>query len=633
MFNWIYKNRVETIILLIMGAFVNAGCYLQMHGLCLTFFDSDDYMRLVRIKEFFSHYDLSNNIISRCNIPFGCELHWTRFYDFFIIIPVYILSFFVNSIDKSIEYVGFFIGPVIKSVTIVVFFSISQRLMKKDNAFLLTAIFSAHPLILPFGIFGRPDHHAFIMLFILIFIHHVTEIIESNFTNKKLFITTAVTTVFCVWISPETLIPLLLADGILFVYSYYDIEKLRLLYTKNIFVSCGIGMIIFFSSNSAISKYSLVMYILMMTLLYVTYDDKYLKNTILRYWHIAIIITLLILLPRITPVEYDRISVLHAALYLCSVAYFGINIINQKLKYKNLIVMSFLWLIIIAAVFLSEYPYFFKGMSADVDGYIKTIWLYKVAEMQSPFAHGDTTFFVIHCIIVATSIINKITQLVNRKFDFPDLIWWILIVNAICYTIFAGISCRMLPYSVLFGLPFIVDFGMNSSFVESFHRLWRIVITSFLSIFFLFCTSYFDPIKKEKVSGQLYAQKELFKVIDNLSPTPEVIMAHSNDGPSILYYTKHGVVGAPYHRQARGIIFSHKIMSDQYNEEMIKSILRTTNSSYIFIRKSQSAKAKQENLVSMIIHNNLPEWASIVKLPKKFNDVLIVKIDKKKLNP
>jgi asparagine N-glycosylation enzyme membrane subunit Stt3 len=133
--DWIRKNKIEIIILVVAGTLVSLGCYLQTFGWRMTFHDTDDYMRLVRTREFFKNYDLSNAIISRSNVPFGCDLHWTRFYDFFIIVPTYILNLFIDSIDKSIEYVCFFISPVMKSATIAIFFSVVQKLMKKDDAF------------------------------------------------------------------------------------------------------------------------------------------------------------------------------------------------------------------------------------------------------------------------------------------------------------------------------------------------------------------------------------------------------------------------------------------------------------------------------------------------------------------
>jgi hypothetical protein len=190
----------------------------------------------------------------------------------------------------------------------------------------------------------------------------------------------------------------------------------------------------------------------------------------------------------------------------------------------------------------------------------------------------------------------------------------------------------MAPYSATFLLPMIVDLGMNGGLTKRFHRLWRIVITSFLAIFFIFCTACFSSTGEEKSASSSYTYKDLFEVLDNLSSSPAVIMAHSNDGPSILYHTKHSVVGAPYHRQARGILFSHVIMEEPYNEEKAKRILEITDSAYIFVRKPKSPSPERPSLARMIATNDLPTWLSIVKLPEKFSDVVVAKIDRNKLN-
>jgi hypothetical protein len=624
---------MEAFILIVMGTFVNAGCYLQMHGLQMAFFDPDDYMRLVRIKDFFIHGDLANSIISRSNVPFGCDLHWTRFYDFFIIIPAYILNIFIDSIDRSIEYVGFFISPIVKCVTLAIFFNIAQKLMTKTNAFLAAALFAAHPLILTFGIFGRPDHHAFIMLFIVIFIQNIIGLIKSKFLDKSYYVKTAIATVLCVWISPETLIPLLLVDAILFVYSFNDVAKLQLLYAKNILVALGIGTIIYFPSNLSPRNF-LPICILLTTAPYSTFNNKYAQDPILKYWHAVIIAIIALLFPDIAPIEYDKISAVHMALYLCSVAYLCSVMIHQKFTLKKRIWMSFLWFVTIAAIFLSLYPSFLNGMSANIDDYIKSIWLNRISEMQSPFAHGDYLFFIVYCVIAMISIVNACLQLTEKKFVSSDLTWWIIIVNAICYTILAGISYRMLPYSAMFLLPIIVNLGMNGDLTKRLHRLWKIVVTSFISIFFIFCTAYFPSTQEEKTVNAPYTDTELFEAIDKLSRKPIVIMAHSNDGPIILYHTKHSVVGAPYHRQIGGIIFSHKIMEDQYNEETAKRILKLTDSSYIFVRKKKhaSTKTKSPSLAHMIANNELPQWLNVVELPKKFDDIAVAKIVKDQLS-
>ncbi|MDR1334668.1 MAG: hypothetical protein LBJ19_00095, partial [Holosporaceae bacterium] len=132
----------------------------------------------------------------------------------------------------------------------------------------------------------------------------------------------------------------------------------------------------------------------------------------------------------------------------------------------------------------------------------------------------------------------------------------------------------------------------------------------------------------------VYETKELFRAIDNISATPVVIMAHCNFGPQLLYYTKHKIVGAPYHRQQHGIIASHEVMEAAFSSQKIKKILAITGASYVFIKKPQTKQTKNGqingvkalSLTEMIIAGQLPPWISIENFPKKFDDVVIAKI-------
>ncbi|MDR1334626.1 MAG: glycosyltransferase family 39 protein [Holosporaceae bacterium] len=605
---------------------VNVLFYLQLHGFSLTFVDTDDYMRLVRIREFFNHHDWGNTIISRSNVPFGCDLHWTRFYDFFIIIPVYLLNFFVNSLDKSIEWCCFVISPIVKSITVVIFFRFAQQLMYKRDAFLLAVLFAVHPLIMVFGNFGRPDHHAFIMLFIIIHLYSVINIMKLGF-QWKTCLWAAITTTLCIWISPETLIPILLANGILFIYAFPDIERLRLLHTKFLLISCFTGLIVFFNSGYGSSQ-ALAGCILLLITPYTVFHKEYAKDAIFRYWHVAVILLMLGIFPLISPVEYDKISVVHLALFTCGALYVGINMMYHDLSMKSRGAVALAWLLIIGSVFLLIYPGFLSGMSANIDDYVKEIWLYKVREMKSPIAEGDLVFFITYGAVTLILAVNKALKLIHKRNNITDFIWWIIVANAVCYTIFAGMAYRMLPYSMLFALPLIVDFGMTNAFLKSFHWGFRVFLIAFFSLFLVFCTSYLDHSEEsgEPSKAASYTPQELSAVIDGLSKDPVVIMAHTNDGPMLLYYTKHSVVGAPYHRQQQGIIASYKVMEDEYDEKVAKDTLKATNSSYIFIRNGQYKKAKARSLSKMIINNAAPEWIKIIPLPSKFNDVTLAKV-------
>ena len=113
------ERATELVILGIMYLAVMSYCYIILFGDGIHFIDTDDFMRVVRIREFFNHNDLDNCIIARSNYPYGCELHWTRLYDFFIIGLTWIIDLFADSQEQSIDFACFIISPIIGLVSMV----------------------------------------------------------------------------------------------------------------------------------------------------------------------------------------------------------------------------------------------------------------------------------------------------------------------------------------------------------------------------------------------------------------------------------------------------------------------------------------------------------------------------------
>ena len=634
--NWIKKYKIELVILSIVIIVFTASLYLQMYGFFMTFTDTDDYMRVVRIRNFFENHDLFDNVIKRCNFPYGCSLHWTRFYDFFLIIPSYVLSFFTDSTNNAIDYVCFCIGPIIRIITVGVLLKIMHKFMNRDNAFLCLVLFAVNPIIVANGNFGRPDHHSFIVLFITLFLLKIISAIENGF--HKNWIGTARISTLCIWISPETLIPLLLVDGILFLYAFVQKNKeiseriYGFLYKKSMEVALWIGLIILPSTDKDI----LLLGILLLAWLRNRRNINITKASgiILFLWMI-----LLWFLP-IKPILYDEISIVHFALYISVASCFA-----GFAAIKNITILRTICILLsCGSIFLLCYPKFIFGMGADISPYVKSIWLCRIGEMQSPFQTGDEIFFILHAVFIIAAIVSKTREIFIGKYknDHTKTLFWVMmIVLSLVYLVFAGCANRMLLYSSLFGLPLLVDLGMNSLYTKKLHRLIRILITFFITILFIFCSTSLDndgePEDTPEKCG--YTSKELFTEIDKLSPTPVTIMAHSNDGPAILYYTKHNAVGAPYHRQEDGIVASYEVMEDEYNEDNIKDILSKTDSAYIFIRKTNNDPEKHKknasrksSLSNMIISGEYPSWITIEKLPKKFNNnVVIAKINREKM--
>jgi hypothetical protein len=298
-------------------------------------------------------------------------------------------------------------------------------------------------------------------------------------------------------------------------------------------------------------------------------------------------------------------------------------------------------------------------MKADVDPSIREIWFYRVSEMKSPFEQDGRLLFILHAIMLAIAVLSKVFELVDRKSvarllirnEQPattsernigtnsgvqgrvnTVVWVILIAITVCYTIFAVFAYRMLPYSFMFGSILIAEFGMSSRFTMRLSRSLRIVLTFFMATAFVFIATWLEGCGDEKNDDTTASSpQKLFQEIDNLSNTPAVIMANSNDGPLLLYYTKHSVVGAPYHRHVNGIINSFKVMEDKFCESEVKKILILTDASYIFVRKTSAGEKAQQlwSLPDMIINGKPPAWISVDRcISEKFRNIIVAKIDR-----
>lgn len=683
---WEYQHRTELIIISITVLLCSAALYMQIKGFYLTFIDTDDYMRVVRIREFFQNYNLCDNVVKRCNVPYGCSLHWTRFYDFFIIIPSYFLSFFTSSVNIAIDYVCFCISPIIRVAAAFVFFKMlcKNDVINHDNAFLCLVFFATQPLIISYGNFGRPDHHAFIVLFVMVFLSKYFEAARYGFRER--YIGTGRLTAICLWISPETLIPLLLADGVAFIYALKQGKEERnnifqFIFLKNIETLRCIEILLIFSylassyDTAKISeKFEIIVAMELMRYFFVHF--KAVTNpvkTFLQFIWIPFCLLEFFILKRLLCVYYDEISIVHWGLYASATYFFWI-----LQREKNNGKITFFEAICATAgiyVFLVTFPKFLFGMAADVTPYVKHIWLNRVNEMLSPFSTGSSLLYILHALFVLIATYSKLKEIYAGEYkEFPHKVFFWVLFSAlsVVYLVFAAFSNRMLLYSSLFSLPLLVDLGMNKVYILLINRKIRIFLTAFMTIFYIVFAAAFSESEVEcenndnylagnvdknssdfereegKLEGKPYSKRELFEELDTISSIPTVIMAHSNDGPSILYYTKHCAIGAPYHRQQEGIISSYEVMEAPYDEEKIKKILSETGASYIFVRcqKGNKGKVNNENdlmlrnkstahdrtrykqsLSNMILNGEIPNWLEKMSMSKNFEkEAIIVKI-------
>lgn len=631
------KDRLmEIIILTMLYVVLLIAHYTNNFGWCINFIDTDDHMQVIRIKEFFEHLDWHNTIIARGNYPYGCDLHWTRLYDFFIIILSLVFRIFTNSIDNAIEYTCFCISPLIGVTCLWLIFKIFLKFMKKDTVFIASAIFCASPFLLTFFTPGRPDHHAFIVLCLLAYVYDFVKTASQKTDTNA--IRAALLATACIWTSPETLIVILLSDFILFISAFRRPTLFRYLFFKNLMTACFVGIV---ASIPGCSMASAILSIATILICICKNIREKLISTFLQASPAllyCIAYAIFIGACKIAPVEYDKISAVHASLFWAATIFFALN--SRTFDKKRWLLYAFASAFFIGIMYLITYPLFFFGMGGQIPNYVKEIWLSKIGEMQSPFAsleHGAV--FSVYALINITAIIVKAQELIKNRINYNEkIIWCEFLTLGGTYLILTGFANRMNPYAELFMLPAIVSLGMSSKFVKNMNRIRKILLTMFLAILYMYAVvavlCLFDQDTENKTENNIPHTKEeqfeiemdLLKFLDNLSPTPVVIMADCNDGPKILHYTKHRVLGANYHRQIQGIISSYNVMRRKYDEKIVVDILRKTKTKFIFIRNDDQTR-KAESFASRILEGKYPKWIHIVELPKKFSGAVIAEVN------
>jgi hypothetical protein len=513
--------------------------------------------------------------------------------------------------------------------------------MTRTAAFLSVFLYAIHPCVNYVNMFGRPDHHAFIMLFLAIYMHCSAELIESDFRDAAACSKAAITTALCVWISPETLIFLLLAEVVLFFSVYDDPEKLNVLYKKSVFSACAIGIIVFLFCH-----FDPIDVLCIGTLLSISYATIGGFNS----WHTVALFLVAIAFSTLPQVEYDKISIVHVSLYLCASAYYGANLTfhgNNSTKTQKM-----LWALLLGcttgAIFLYMFPKFLYGMEANVSEALKNAWLHSnVDELKSPFefAGKPAMFFALYLVISSVAVYDKIHHLMDKQFSNMDIFWWILVFTCICHMIFASMADRIRMTSAFLSIPLVVELGMKCVLQKYTPQFLKIAITCVLVLcpdaiqkyhpilcsylsdgdgFCEFCKSRMDMYEQED---------RFFEFMDGISKKPVVILTYLGKSSMMLHRTKHKVVATPYHRHEYGILSYFAVMEGEYNETEIKKIFKKTKTSHIFLSKSMtySTPAARNSLAGLIVDGKYPDWISIVNIPPEFEDVIIAKVDQKKL--
>lgn len=216
----------------------------------LNLIDSDDLMRILRVREIFEGKNFYDNIEQRVNAPNGASIHWSRIADF----PLYIFQIFARFFTnpQNAENLAIIFVPIILGLIFIFF--LGQTAYKLSNsklsflyALCLVPIFSTTAYNFQIG---RLDHHSLQLILVLGLFY---SLIENNFKHGFFG-------GFCLAISIaigfEALIIEAILSSALFLLFLFDDKRKNHIY--GFCLSLGIFIIIGFFINISPDNYLII---------------------------------------------------------------------------------------------------------------------------------------------------------------------------------------------------------------------------------------------------------------------------------------------------------------------------------------------------------------------------------------
>lgn len=484
----------------------------------LRYRDSDDYMRVLRVKQLVENKDWYNNVIDRENAPYGLEMHWTRLHDL-VIISAALPFAVILGMDKAIDISSAFIGIFFLFFIMILFVDIGKVFSHDLSILLGLSIFWTVSIKTAIN-FMRPDQHC-LMLFLFVFIlRELIYLIRYKMVKDANIL--GILFALSIWASPELLFQIFLSVSFLVLYFWYFDEKVIL------------------DHLIRISKIQFIILLLLVCGIERRFGDF--------------------------RIEYDRVSVVHLAISFVQLIYFIVLKSLEKFNYSNrrkifLSVVLAIWLLWLLNYFF--YRIFFL-LFASTNDLISRIFLSDIREMQNVFTVPILGIsYVIYIFILFSYFLlfkpNRYNIMLG-VFSFANLITGALFIRCMPYfEIVSIIFSSNLLLSILRKVK-------NNKLIFLIRPVIIFIIPITSLLLYLSCNTKTDDVISVKT-------KCLCKILNENFKETQVIASEEFLSSRILFFTKHKVVAGPYHRNKDGIKDLLLIFNNNVSDHTLKEII------------------------------------------------------------
>ncbi len=552
----------------------------------------DSYMHVVRAARLFETGAWFDYSIPRANAPFGDVLNWTRPFDVLLLAGAWVLNPRLG-FEAGLFWSGVVVSPLLQGAAAVAFAWALAPMFDRNLRMLAMVVFLVQPAIIIYALAGRADHHVLILLSFVVVMGLTMRLLLRPYSRGLALATGAVLGIG-MWVSVEFLLALaitLAATTLHWILNGRDEAR------KNLGLALGLllAMAVALAVERPPTEYALA--------------------------------------------EYDRISVVHLFIAVLALGFWVVvggieghihgRVGRMILALAGAVVTGYLlWLV---------YPKFFAGPLADFDPRLVPLWQDKIASIRGllPVSGADTARFLFY-LGPALITVPYLGWVLTRERERRLMPAWLLVgIATAVFLPLALLHGRFAPFAaVVIAIPMIDLIGCFRRRLEGQgQRLGVIVMRAFgtaglLVGFFAAGLVLFAVLKQVHGAAQVRAEppcrvKDVAAQLGDargLGARSRIILAPIDDGPELLYRTRHGVVGTAYHRNQAGILDTF-VMFAIADDDGARKLVNRRGIDLILVcatsdaRNIYSSGTRTDGLYRRLAEGRQPPWLRPVTLP------------------
>ena len=510
---------------------IAAGLTLLLHGgvlllaspgvLAGRLVDPDCYVRLMRIERLLATGAWWDGLMPLLDAPQGLVMHWTRLFD--LVVLAFTLPFLpFMGLHDALFWGGAVTSPLLEVPAAMLIAWAGVACLGRRGALLAVVLFLVQPGI--YGVYqiGRADHHSLHLTLAVAVLALLLVWSRRDAGGRTLPLLAGIAAGAGLWVGAEALMTIAVAGG-----------------------GLALGWLLG-RRDAAAALWRFALGLLLATLLALAVERPPAE------W---------------MSVELDRLSLVHGVLVLLLAGAAGLVALSGRRRGDGLgrrLAVSAAGGLLVVVPMALLFPQFLAGPYGEVDPQVQAVFLANVREAEPMLARGATTWadalFALGPLLVA---VPYALLRARREPQQGRLAWLMLLVAMAVYGAATLHQMRVLPYvQTALVLPWAgAVFAAGATIMARLRRPWRAPAAALAAAALLVGPAVgagllLDPAGRA-ASEALHDRCDwpALHAWMNEAETPDGSVAtYVFPGPWLAWATGRGVVSAPYHRNASGIL-------------------------------------------------------------------------------